>query len=196
MVDMDINDNFKILKSEEPSGRLNKAVWSWIVGIVTLVVGFFFPPLWIITILSVINIAMTYTVQGISGRQAQSNAARKEKFLRLYAMTAVNQNGQLVSTRKSNDPVRICYGIVRSAGVWVYFKMSRANNQALNTVVSWCEGEIEGLATAIDFTPIYPGSGINDLHTGGQFVYAACSCDNACYNFSACSCNMTCDSYS
>jgi len=43
------------------------------------------------------------------------------------------------------------------------------------------EGEIEGLTTSIDPSPIYTGSGINDLVTGGTFVPAACQCDESCY---------------
>ena len=45
------------------------------------------------------------------------------------------------------------------------------NNNILNIVVTWGEGEIEGLAPAIDFTPLFAGSGPNDIHTGGDFVY-------------------------
>jgi hypothetical protein len=109
----------------------------------------------------------------------------------------LDNNAQLITGRQSSDPIRLVYGICKTGGTWVFAKTSSYSNNILNIIETWCEGEIEGIATAVDSSPIYGGSGgVNDLETGGQFVYAACSCDNACYNFSACSCNMTCDSYS
>ncbi len=109
--------------------------------------------------------------------------------------SALEQNGQLINTRQATKPLPIIYGIARVGGNWVFARPSGPNNNTLNAVISWSEGEIEGPASAIDYTPLYSGSTLNDIHTGGEYVpaLAGCTCDASCYSFVACSCDMTCD---
>jgi hypothetical protein len=85
----------------------------------------------------------------------------------------------------------VVYGIFKVGGNWVFSRTSPGNINILNNVVTWSEGEVAGLAPAIDFSPLFSGSGINDLHTGGTFAYVGCSCDTMCYGYTACSCDMT-----
>jgi hypothetical protein len=107
---------------------------------------------------------------------------------------AIDQNGQLVNTRQAAKVLPIIYGIARVGGNWIFGRPSSDNVNILNAVLTWSEGQIEGLATAIDYTPLFSGSGPNDLHTGGEFSPTdTCTCDGPCYDYSACSCNMTCD---
>jgi hypothetical protein len=103
----------------------------------------------------------------------------------------LDQNGQLVNTRQAAKVLPVIYGIARVGGNWVFSRPSSANNNILNNVMTWCEGEIEGLSTAIDYTPLYSGTtGLNDIHTGGEFVYAACTCNGVCDLHTDC---VTCD---
>ena len=87
------------------------------------------------------------------------------------ALTTIDQNGQLVNTRQSSKPLQVIYGKCRVGNNWVFARPSSATNNIENIVITWGEGEIEGLAPAIDFTPLFTGSGPNDIHTGGDFVY-------------------------
>ena len=87
------------------------------------------------------------------------------------ALPTIDMNGQLVNTRQSSKPVQVVYGIARVGANWVFARPSSANSNIENVIATWSEGEIEGLATAVDFTPLFTGSGPNDIHTGGDFVY-------------------------
>jgi hypothetical protein len=103
----------------------------------------------------------------------------------------IDTNGQLVNTRQSSDPLRVVYGIVKTGGTWLFSKPSRLDNTVLNCLVTWGEGDLNGIHPGIDSSLIYSGSALNDLNTAGQFVYAACSCDMSCYSYGACvTCNM------
>lgn len=87
-----------------------------------------------------------------------------------FIPNALDYNGQLVNSRQASDPVRVLYGIVKTGGVWVYSKVSSEDNEILNTIVTWGEGEISGLHTGIDSSPIYSGTHLDDLSTGGEFI--------------------------
>jgi hypothetical protein len=103
---------------------------------------------------------------------------------------AIEQNGQLVNTRQSSKVLLVVYGIYRVGGNWVFSRPSSSNNNILNAVITWGEGDIEGLAPAIDFTPLYSGNALNDIHTGGAYVPSdSCSCYGQ-YGRTAC---QTCD---
>jgi len=111
------------------------------------------------------------------------------------APMAIDSNGQLVNTRQASDPVRVIYGKVKSGGTWVFSKTSSAANNILNVIVTWGEGELGGLGTGIDSALLYSGTTLDDLETKGEFVYAGCACDMACYSYVPCSCNMVCYVY-
>jgi hypothetical protein len=107
---------------------------------------------------------------------------------------AIDQNGQLVNTRQAAKVLPIIYGIARVGGNWVFGRPSSDNENILNAVLTWGEGEIEGLSMAIDYSPLFSGSGPNDLHTGGDFFPSdTCACNGPCYTHTDCTCNMTCD---
>lgn len=106
--------------------------------------------------------------------------------------SSLEQNGQLVNTRQASKPLGVIYGIMKVGGNWVFSRVSSSNNNLLNNVITWSEGEIEGLAPAIDYTPIYSGSTKNDIHTGGEFLSGVCTCDGSCYSHTDCTCNMMC----
>jgi hypothetical protein len=111
------------------------------------------------------------------------------------AANQMDANGQLINTRQASDPIRIVYGIVKTGGTWVFSRASALTNNFLNIIITWGEGEMAGLSTGIDSSPIYSGSTLNDLETGGEFAYAACACDMTCDLYVPCSCNMTCHVY-
>lgn len=83
---------------------------------------------------------------------------------------ALDYNGQLINTRQASDPIRVIYGIVKTGGTWVHTKFSATSNTLLNIIVTWGEGEIGGLSGAIDSSPVYAGTTLDDLSTGGEFV--------------------------
>ena len=107
--------------------------------------------------------------------------------------SSIDQNGQLVNTRQATKILPILYGIVRVGGNWIFSRPSSLDSGIFNEVITWGEGDIEGLATAIDFTPLYSGVALNDIHTGGTFVPGSCACNGPCYLHTACSCDMACD---
>jgi len=103
--------------------------------------------------------------------QARDDMRRARRLIRTGAPPGIWANGQLVNTRHSSDPIRIIYGIVKTGGTWAYNKPSGISNAFLNTIITWGEGEINGLGTGIDSVPIFGGTTtLNDLHTGGEFV--------------------------
>jgi hypothetical protein len=87
-------------------------------------------------------------------------------------MPPVDQNGQLVNTRQSSKTLPVVYGVARVGGNWVFSRPSGdINNNVLNVVITWSEGEIQGVASGVDFTPLFTGAGVNDIHTGGDFMF-------------------------
>jgi hypothetical protein len=62
--------------------------------------------------------------------------------------TSQLENAQLVNTKQSAQPMRVVYGIMKVGGNWVFSRASPANINILNFVITWCEGEIAGLAPA------------------------------------------------
>lgn len=84
---------------------------------------------------------------------------------------SLDENGQLVNTRQSNDPIRVVYGMAKTGGTWIYNKSSARSNTVLNTIITWSEGELSGLGTAIDSSVIFSGTTtLNDLETSGTFT--------------------------
>ena len=193
MVNLDFKKNFngEFKEGQLISCRLNKTVWN----IISLIIGAI---LWIICpILGLLWTVITVVVNLVWANydRVHMNAEMRKKRARLAAMMN-DLSGQLINTRQSNDAIRIIYGICKTGGTWVFNKMSRANNQIMNTIITWGEGEISGLGTGIDNFPLFSGTTtLNDLHTQGEFVYAGCSCDFSCDGFSPCSCNMSCHVY-
>jgi len=105
----------------------------------------------------------------------------------------LDQNGNLVNTKLASEPLRVVYGKYKVGGNWVFCDSSRDNNNYLNIVLTWSEGECEGIASGLDYTSLFTGSGRNDLKIGGEYTGStSCSCNATCYGYGACSCNMTC----
>jgi hypothetical protein len=201
-VDLRFRENFKQESISIPQ-RLNKAVWN-IISIIIGIVLFLIPGVgWgIIIAWTVISIVVNQTWSHQEVVAARRDA--REERARLAALgrgvkpgsLGIENGGQLINTRKSQDPLRVIYGIVKTGGTWVFNKMSRANDEIMNTVISWGEGELTGLGTGIDVVPIFSGvTTLNDLRLGGEFAYAGCACDMTCYSYSPCGCDMTCHVY-
>lgn len=203
-INTDFTSNFQ---REFREGQLiapvfNHSAWniiSWVVGIVLMCI----PGVgWA---LAIIWAAVTTIVNLVWSNNDNVRAARDARVARLYLASlmrnangglGVENNGQLVNTRQSNDPIRVIYGKVKTGGTWIFNKMSRVNSQMMNTIITWGEGEISGIGTGLDCFPIFSGTTtLNDLRLSGEFVYAGCSCDAACYGYTPCSCDMVCHVY-
>lgn len=173
-IDLSLKHNFKIpLKRESIVHKLYYEVIAIVVTVVEVVVSF-------IGSASVLTSVLISAVVMGANQMAQFFQSRKDIDAMRQARRAahgiasdISRNGQLINTRHSSDPVRVIYGIVKTGGVWAYNKTSREDNEILNTVITWGEGEIAGIGTGIDQFPIFSGTvTLNDLHTGGEFVLA------------------------
>ena len=182
-IDLSLN-NFESLKKKNPVQRLYGFLGSLLAVIVELAP----------TTIATLNLIGSIALFAVSlGWTIYNAVASKDKATR--TPNAIDSNGQLVNTRQSSDPLRVLYGIVKTGGVWCYTKFSSTSNDIINIVVTWSEGEISGLGTAIDSSLIYSGSTLDDLETKGEFVYAGCSCNMTCDSYIPCSCNMECHGY-
>jgi len=137
------------------------------------------------TVLTVIVIAFTlysYVAAGKKGRTGRTG------------LQSIDESGQLINTRETSTPVKLIYGKAKVGGNWVFAEQSVADADLLNVVVSWGEGECDGIANSIDWMPLFTGTGYDDLHTGGEAIDTStdCTCDESCYEYSGCTCNMTC----
>ena len=210
-VDLNIRNNFNIPELHKPSivGRMNEVI-SAIVTAVASAIGTFLSgnPMIIVAGIggyfymsasrgrsSIAAAVVGLAVWSYTSSQKGSGTSKGGGSM-LGGGLAIDQNGQLINTRQAAKVLPVVYGITKVGGNWVFSRPSDADYNIWNTVITWSEGEIEGLAPAIDFTPLYSGAGVNDIHTGGEFVSGACTCDGAHYGFVGCSCDMTCDSYS
>jgi len=210
MVDASFKNNFKreFQEGQLAEPHLNKTVWRIIALVVSIVLTIvtWGAAWWTIALVAVAWAAVTVVVNLAWSNYDKVHAANDARKMRAY-LAALNRHremggkdiatgGQLVNTRQSNDPLRVIYGRVKTGGVWVFNKMSRASNQMMNTVITWGEGEISGLATGLDERPVFSGTlTLDDLHLKGEFVYASCACDMTCYSYVPCSCNMVCYIY-
>ncbi len=187
---MSLERNFQIASLHRPSrvGRFNfLVVVAWLAAMIaTIAPAAAGATAWLIAA----NVVLAVTL-GMVGYAIYSFVAGPGGRKGIIGPVSQVQNGQLVNTKASNAPLRVIYGIFKVGGNWVFARTSPANVNIFNFVVTWGEGEVTSLAPAIDFTPLFSGSGINDLHTGGVFSYVGCSCDSACYGYTACSCDMT-----
>jgi hypothetical protein len=107
------------------------------------------------------------------------------------SQNSIENNGMLINTKSSSEPVKIIYGQVKVGGNWDFYEPTRENNEYFNVVIDWGEGEIEGTGLGVDFNPLFSGSGRNDLQPGGEFSNTSCTCNNTCYEYQPCSCNQT-----
>jgi len=130
----------------------------------------------------VIGASLWATVSGMGGKKKGGHTFQK----------SLDQNGHLVNTRIPSEPVKVIYGKFKVGGNWVFSEPSRDNNQILNVVTTWGEGEVQGIVPALDYTPLFSGTGRNDLSTGGDFSYEGCTCNESCYGYGGCTCNMSC----
>jgi hypothetical protein len=104
---------------------------------------------------------------------------------------SIANNGHLVNTKEATQPLKVVYGKFKVGGNWVCCEPSRENNNYLNIITTWGEGELDGVNKGIDYNALFSGTGINDLHPGGEIDYSGCSCNMTCYEYAACTCNMT-----
>jgi len=106
----------------------------------------------------------------------------------------LEQNGHLVNTKQPSEPVKAVYGKCKVGGNWVFCEPSRNNNNWLNVVMTWGEGEIEGYGQGADYNALFTGAGNDDMKPLGEYD-PSCTCNATCYNYTACSCNMSCYGY-
>jgi hypothetical protein len=189
-IDMSLEGNFRMSCLHRHSTAHRPRDISTLITLISVVVAALAPSTagataWLIAA----NIVLAIGI-GMAGFTIYSLVAASNKKGTVGPVSQI-QNGQLVNTKASNAPLRVIYGIFKVGGNWVFARTSPANINIFNFVVTWGEGEVSGLAPAIDFTPLFSGSGVNDLHTGGAFSFVGCSCDSICYGYSACSCDMT-----
>jgi hypothetical protein len=199
MIDAGFKSNFKkdFYEGRLVTPHLNKVVWYILAIIVSVVLIYFGAGILVIAAWVVIEVIvnMSWSHYDVVHANKDVRKARARAWA-LRNVAGAEFAGRLVNTRQSNDPIRVIYGICKTGGTWVFNKMSRANSQMMNTIIAWGEGEIGGIATGIDCFPIFSGTTtLNDMHTKGEFVYAGCSCDAACFSYVPCSCNMTCHVY-
>ena len=197
MIDLSLRKNFhfKEFASASLVGRQEHTIARILAAVVSTIVGIFCP-------LGGIALYLTWEAIDTSFVQADKNRQIEEMRRQrlLIGREAIAQQmaqerltwGSKVNTRQSNDAIRVIYGIVKTGGTWVMNKMSRLDNTVLNAVISWGEGEFNGIATGIEQYAVFSGTTtLNDLNTAGQFIYAACNCDMSCYSYGACvTCNM------
>jgi hypothetical protein len=199
-VDMNIRNNFDIpdLRERSMAGRMHDVI-SLIAGIVAAIIpslatsGVIVAGIGALSWASIIaTVVVVGAVIGFAAWSATSGAGGRSGS-GIGGSASIDQNGQLVNTRQAAKVLPILYGIVRVGGNWIFSRPSSFDNNVFNVIVTWGEGDIEGIATAIDFTPLYNGSTLNDIHTGGTFVSGSCSCNGPCYLHTGCSCDMACD---
>jgi len=204
MIDLRFKQNFKqdFQEGQLAEPYLNKTVWKILVLIVSVVLTILSAGILAVVLWAVIVVVVNLAWSNYDKVHAATDARKMRAYLaalnrhREMGGKDIATGGQLVNTRQSNDPLRVIYGKVKTGGVWVFNKMSRASNEIMNTVITWGEGEISGLATGIDERPIFSGTmTLDDLHLKGEFVYAGCACDMSCYSYVPCSCNMVCYVY-
>jgi len=120
-------------------------------------------------------------------------SGKKGRHGRASDSTSLDAAGQLVNTRSTSEPVPVAYGKTKVGGNWVFGGVSVDNANLLNIITTWSEGECYKIAPAVDWMPLFSGSGRNDLHPGGEPVLTGlCSCNSSCYGYTGCSCNVTC----
>lgn len=212
-IDMSLKNNFPSLRLHRrpliPSGRPNDIISTIITAVAVVAgattsaagltglgfgIGFGLMVTWtglatVIVAATVIGLSVWSMVSGQKGKAGSGAGAGGIGG----GGKTLDQGGQLVNTRQAGKVLPIIYGIARIGGNWVLGRPSSNNENILNIAITWSEGEIEGLATAIDYTSLFSGSGVNDLHTGGEFVpTTSCTCDGPCYSHTDCSCEMTC----
>lgn len=183
-------DNFPIPR------RRPSTLYEFIAGIIASIIGGTMTPETVIGIsiggtvyglelTAIVEIAIIGAVLCYSFLSGQGGG--KSSFIK-----NVDQNGQLVNTKQAGEPVKVAYGKIKVGGNWVACDPSRLNNNWLNVILTWSEGEIEGIEPAVDYCPLFNGSGSNDMKPGGDFTAPSCSCNATCYGYTVCSCNMTC----
>lgn len=87
---------------------------------------------------------------------------------------SIQNNGRVFNTKSVTAAIKVCYGQVKIGGNWVFANTSGYSNKVFNVIMSWCEGEIEGVAKGVSekaefYGGVY-GDGKNDLLISGIYT--------------------------